>query len=126
MKRLFILLDEVTSVRGWWRVLRYYVNTGVLDRAVVIATGSLTVGLLKTSPTPPGLPGDRALRSLLPRRGRPGGWLPPRRAPPRRGPPAFGPRARTAPPCPGRGGAGNTFMTLPCMSPNFDFSLPSI
>ncbi|MCY0891381.1 MAG: hypothetical protein OWQ51_10505 [Pyrobaculum arsenaticum] len=104
MKRLFILLDEVTSVRGWWRVLRYYVNTGVLDRAVVIATGSLTVGLLKTSPIPPGLPGDRAPRSLLPRRGRPGGWLPPRRAPPRRGHP---PSARApGPPRPARGGVG--------------------
>nr|WP_258870414.1 ATP-binding protein [Pyrobaculum aerophilum] len=54
VKRLFILLDEVTSVRGWWRVLKYYVDTGVLDRAVVIATGSSTVGLLKTPERFPG------------------------------------------------------------------------
>ncbi len=53
-KRLYILLDEVTSVRGWWRVLKYYVDAGVLDRAVVVATGSSTVGLLKTPERFPG------------------------------------------------------------------------
>ncbi|AFA38809.1 putative ATPase (AAA+ superfamily) [Pyrobaculum oguniense TE7] len=58
VKRLYLLLDEVTSVRGWWRVLKYYVDTGVLDRAVVVATGSSTVGLLKT---PERFPGRRGL-----------------------------------------------------------------
>lgn len=53
-RRLYLLLDEVTSVKGWWRVLKYYVDAGVLDKAVVVATGSSTVGLLKTPERFPG------------------------------------------------------------------------
>jgi len=54
VKTLYLFLDEVTSVRGWWRVLKYYIDAGVLQRAVVTATGSSTVGLVKTPERFPG------------------------------------------------------------------------
>ncbi|ABL88538.1 conserved hypothetical protein [Pyrobaculum islandicum DSM 4184] len=57
-KTLYLFLDEVTSVRGWWRVLKYYIDVGALERAVVTATGSSTVGLVKTPERFPGRRGN--------------------------------------------------------------------
>jgi len=54
VKTLYLFLDEVTSVRGWWRVLKYYVDAGSLRQAVITATGSSTVGLVKTPERFPG------------------------------------------------------------------------
>lgn len=58
VKTLYLFLDEVTSVRGWWRVAKYYIDAGLLHKAVITATGSSTVGLVKT---PERFPGRRGL-----------------------------------------------------------------
>jgi len=58
VKTLYLFLDEVTSVRSWWRVVKYYIDAGLLHKAVITATGSSTVGLVKT---PERFPGRRGL-----------------------------------------------------------------
>jgi predicted AAA+ superfamily ATPase len=58
VKTLYLFLDEVTSVRGWWRVVKYYIDAGLLHKAVVTATGSSTVGLVKTPERFPGRRGS--------------------------------------------------------------------
>ncbi|MGB9704126.1 MAG: ATP-binding protein [Pyrobaculum sp.] len=56
--RLYIFLDEVTSLRGWWRVVKFYIDSGALERSVVTATGSSAVELLKTPEKFPGRRGS--------------------------------------------------------------------
>jgi predicted AAA+ superfamily ATPase len=58
VKTLYLFLDEVTSVRGWWRVVKYYIDAGLFHKAVVTATGSSTVGLVKTPERFPGRRGS--------------------------------------------------------------------
>jgi len=58
VKTLYLFLDEVTSVRGWWRVVKYYIDAGLLHKAVITATGSSTVGLVKTPERFPGRRGS--------------------------------------------------------------------
>lgn len=41
----FIFLDEVTSVRGWWRVVKGYVDLGVFRNDVLTITGSSSLRL---------------------------------------------------------------------------------
>jgi predicted AAA+ superfamily ATPase len=48
----------VTSVRGWRRVVKYYIDAGLLHKAVITATGSSTVGLVKTPERFPGRRGS--------------------------------------------------------------------
>ncbi len=36
----YIVLDEVTSLEGWWKLIKGYVDLGVLDNDVLILTGS--------------------------------------------------------------------------------------
>jgi predicted AAA+ superfamily ATPase len=58
VKTLYLFLDEVTSVRGWWRVVKYYIDAGLLHKAVITATGSSSVGLVKTPERFPGRRGS--------------------------------------------------------------------
>ena len=60
VKTLYLFLDEVTSVRGWWRVVKYYIDAGLLHKAVITATGSSTVGLVETPERFPGRGGRAA------------------------------------------------------------------
>jgi hypothetical protein len=41
----FIFLDEVTSVRGWWRVVKGYTDLGVFRNDVLTVTGSSSLRL---------------------------------------------------------------------------------
>ena len=36
----YIILDEVTSLDGWWRLIKGYVDTGIFKNDVLILTGS--------------------------------------------------------------------------------------
>ena len=58
VKTLYLFLDEVTSVRSWWRVVEYYIDAGLLHKAVITATGSSTLGLVKTPERFPGRRGS--------------------------------------------------------------------
>jgi len=40
-----IILDEVTSIQGWWRLVKGYVDAGVFRRDVLILTGSSSLRL---------------------------------------------------------------------------------
>ncbi|MGC8583899.1 MAG: ATP-binding protein [Thermoproteus sp.] len=54
VRRLVLILDEVTAVEGWWRVLKYFIDSGDLRDDVVVASGSSAVGLAKTPERFPG------------------------------------------------------------------------
>jgi predicted AAA+ superfamily ATPase len=43
----FILLDEVTFPKGWFRTIKYYIDTGELKNDVLVLTGSLSMYLKK-------------------------------------------------------------------------------
>jgi len=53
-KRLYIFLDEVTSIRDWQRGIKHLVDTGRLSRAVMILTGSNATDLRKGMERLPG------------------------------------------------------------------------
>jgi len=36
----YIMLDEVTSLEGWWRLIKGYIDLGIFDNDVLILTGS--------------------------------------------------------------------------------------
>ncbi len=40
-----IVLDEVTSIPGWWRLVKGYVDAGILRRDVLVLTGSSSLRL---------------------------------------------------------------------------------
>ena len=40
-----ILLDEVTSVKGWWRLVKGYLDAGVFRKDVLVVTGSSSLRL---------------------------------------------------------------------------------
>lgn len=54
----FIILDEVTSIEGWWKVLKFFIDEGVFSNDVIIVSGSSTVGITKV---PERFPGRRGL-----------------------------------------------------------------
>jgi len=43
----FILLDEVTFPKEWFRTIKYYIDTGELKNDVLVLTGSLSMYLKK-------------------------------------------------------------------------------
>lgn len=52
--RLCIFLDEITSVKGWQKAIKFAVDKGVLDDASVIVTGSHTLDLRVSAEQLPG------------------------------------------------------------------------
>ncbi|MFA4662437.1 ATP-binding protein [Pyrococcus kukulkanii] len=44
-----LILDEVTSVEGWWKVVKGLIDSGILGKFSVIVSGSSTFRLLKYS-----------------------------------------------------------------------------
>ena len=53
-KRLYIFLDEVTSVRNWQKGIKYLVDTGKLSQAGIVLTGSNAADLRKGMERLPG------------------------------------------------------------------------
>ncbi len=45
IKSSLIVLDEVTSVQGWWKLVKGYVDAGVFRRDVLVLTGSSSMRL---------------------------------------------------------------------------------
>lgn len=52
--RLFIFLDEISSVRDWQKGIKYLVDTGTLQNCTVILTGSHSLDIKKASERLPG------------------------------------------------------------------------
>jgi predicted AAA+ superfamily ATPase len=44
VKSSIIFLDEVTGLEGWWRILKGYVDLGLLERDALVLLGSLRSG----------------------------------------------------------------------------------
>ncbi len=62
----YIFLDEVTSVRGWWRVVKGHIDLGVLAEDVVIVTGSGSLKLAGDVELFPGRQGHGVNLSVWP------------------------------------------------------------
>ncbi len=45
IKSSLIVLDEVTSVQGWWKLVKGYVDAGVFRKDVLVLTGSSSIRL---------------------------------------------------------------------------------
>ncbi len=45
IKTSYLFLDEVTSLNGWWRVIKGYVDAGAFARDVLVLTGSSSLRL---------------------------------------------------------------------------------
>ena len=54
VKNSVIILDEVTSLKEWQRIIKFYIDTGKFSNDVIIATGSSTLKVLKCPESFPG------------------------------------------------------------------------
>jgi predicted AAA+ superfamily ATPase len=57
-ERLFVFLDEISSVRDWQRGIKYLVDAGLLQNCTVILTGSHSLDIKNASERLPGRRGD--------------------------------------------------------------------
>ena len=56
--RAYIFLDEASAVRNWQKGIKYMVDAGMLSDCTVMATGSQTMGIERSSERMPGRRGD--------------------------------------------------------------------
>ncbi|MGC9105606.1 MAG: ATP-binding protein [Thermoprotei archaeon] len=61
-----LILDEVTSVRDWWKIVKFYVDQGELLKDVVIVSGSSSLGVVKAVERFPGRTGKGKEVLVLP------------------------------------------------------------
>ncbi|RLJ00171.1 MAG: ATP-binding protein [Candidatus Aenigmatarchaeota archaeon] len=54
IKHAYIFLDEVTSLKEWWRIIKGFIDSGVLNRDVITVSGSSTLNILKQREAFPG------------------------------------------------------------------------
>ncbi len=61
-----LVLDEVTSVDEWWKVLKFFIDEGEFRNDVIIVSGSSTLGLTKVPERFPGRRGNGKEVKVLP------------------------------------------------------------
>ena len=66
LDRCFIILDEVTSLEGWWRLVKGYVDLGFFERDILILTGSSSLTLRGEAELFPGRTGHGRTLEVLP------------------------------------------------------------
>lgn len=66
IKEALIFLDEVTSVHGWWRVVKGYIDIGVFKNHVITVTGSSSLRLKGEIELFPGRRGEGVEVEALP------------------------------------------------------------
>ncbi|BAB66178.1 ATP-binding protein [Sulfurisphaera tokodaii] len=49
-----LILDEVTSVEDWWKIVKYYIDKGEFSKDVIIVSGSSSLGVTKSVERFPG------------------------------------------------------------------------
>jgi predicted AAA+ superfamily ATPase len=54
VKSSFIFLDEVSSLKEWWRVLKSLIDMGFFQEDAIVATGSSSLNILKERESFPG------------------------------------------------------------------------
>ena len=50
----FIFLDEVSSVKDWWRIVKFMIDSGAFENDVITVSGSSSINLLKAPERFPG------------------------------------------------------------------------
>lgn len=61
-----IILDEVTSIDEWWKILKFFIDQGEFKDDVIIVSGSSTLGLTKIPEKFPGRRGKGREIEVLP------------------------------------------------------------
>ena len=62
----FLFLDEVSSVREWWKIIKFLVDRGVFEKDVVTVLGSSTLNIIKAPERFPGRKGKGKEIEILP------------------------------------------------------------
>ncbi len=62
----FLFLDEVSSVREWWKVAKFLIDSGVFENDVVTVLGSSTINIVKAPERFPGRKGKGREIVVLP------------------------------------------------------------
>ncbi|WP_174631982.1 ATP-binding protein [Metallosphaera tengchongensis] len=65
-KRNLLVIDEVTSIDDWWKVLKFFIDRGEFKDDVIVVSGSSTIGLVKTPERSPGRRGKGKEVKVLP------------------------------------------------------------
>ncbi len=64
--KAFIILDEVTSLPQWWKLVKGYIDAGIFERDVLVLTGSSSLTLRGEAELFPGRTGKGKFVSALP------------------------------------------------------------
>ena len=62
----FLFLDEVSSVREWWKIVKFLVDRGMFENDVVTVLGSSTLNIIKAPERFPGRKGQGKEIQVLP------------------------------------------------------------
>ena len=62
----FLFLDEVTSVKEWWKVIKFFIDSGEFENDVVVVSGSSTLNVVKAPERFPGRKGKGKEICVLP------------------------------------------------------------
>ncbi len=62
----YMFLDEVSSVDGWWKVIKFLIDRGMFENDVITVSGSSTVNLVKIPERFPGRRGNGKNVVVLP------------------------------------------------------------
>ncbi|WP_256202728.1 AAA family ATPase [Sulfuracidifex tepidarius] len=66
VKSAVLILDEVTPLEDWWKIIKYYIDKGELSTDVIIVSGSSSLGITKSVERFPGRKGYGKEISVLP------------------------------------------------------------
>ena len=62
----FLFLDEVSSVREWWKLIKFLIDRGIFENDVVTVLGSSTLNIIKAPERFPGRKGEGREIKVLP------------------------------------------------------------
>ena len=63
---MFLILDEVSSLDGWWKSIKVLIDAGKLEESVIIATGSSSIRVKRDIDLFPGRTGKGKEIEVLP------------------------------------------------------------
>ncbi|MEM0118014.1 MAG: AAA family ATPase [Conexivisphaerales archaeon] len=66
LTKVLVFLDGVTSVQEWWKILKFFIDSGELDDSSITVLGSSTIGLIKAPERFPGRTGKGKVVNVMP------------------------------------------------------------
>ncbi len=63
---LFIILDEASSLRYWWKAVKFLIDSGMLDESVIVVSGSSSLQVKKDIELFPGRRGEGTTVEVMP------------------------------------------------------------